>query len=223
MQMNWTNLLDPKKNLKSFLMLSALTFMLSCGTVHSGGIQKGSSPKSTSMQHGLNWEELVDSRGKHFGGYFGDRVPASGQYETKGPGRGEPNRDGKNPQGSGEQPPVSERNFADGDLLKWVKDLKIERPRDYEGGIYGKVGNATVYIAPKSKIPDYDRLHWVMVKILSEKYGCFILSKVTSAHNVSVGCRDRRRIVFKRSRGDEWIMFYGRQYDLAGNEVVIVR
>ncbi|MCX6124262.1 MAG: hypothetical protein NTV34_05865 [Proteobacteria bacterium] len=216
--------LSRKKALQmNLLATSAITLMFGCGTVHSWDGQKGEKTKSNKMQPGLDWDELVDNRGKHFGGYFGDRAGISDQAVTSRPGRVGPNREANNPQGSLEGPTGSVSNIADGDLLRWVKDLKIERPRDYEGGVYGKVGSATVYIAPKSKIPDYDRLHWVMVKVLSEKYGCFILRKETFAHNVSVGCRDRRRIVFKRSRGDEWIMFYGRQYDLAGNEVVIVR
>lgn len=109
----------------------------------------------------------------------------------------------------------------DESLIRWSKSLKIERPREYERGVYGKVGTATIYITHISRIPDFDRLHWVIVKVLSEKYGCFIVHKLSSSQLVSVRCRDKRRIVFRRSRGDDWIMFYARQYDHRGHEIII--
>lgn len=108
-------------------------------------------------------------------------------------------------------------------LVTWVKQLKIERPRSYENGVYGKVGNATVYIAPASRVPDDRRLYWIMVKVLSEKYGCFITEKKNHSALVAVSCRDQRRVTFRRSRGDGWVMFYGRQYDRDGREIIIER
>lgn len=104
---------------------------------------------------------------------------------------------------------------------RWAKMFRLERPQAYEGGVYGKVGTATVFIAPRDKVPDYDRLYWVMVKVLSEKYGCFIKRKESNALSVNITCRDSRQIVLRRNRGEDWIQFYGRQYDKLGNEIVI--
>ncbi|MCX6118740.1 MAG: hypothetical protein NT027_14460 [Proteobacteria bacterium] len=106
-------------------------------------------------------------------------------------------------------------------LSKVIKEIGLKRPMDYEGGVYGKVGSATMFIAEKSVIPDFDRLYLVMVKVLSEKYGCFITKKKSTSKMVSVRCRDDRIVVFHRFHGTDWVQFYGRQYDLAGNEVVV--
>ncbi len=108
-------------------------------------------------------------------------------------------------------------------LQQWVDELKIENVKRYEGGAYGKIGSSTVFIAEKNTIPDFDRLYWVMVKVLSEKYGCFMKKKYSEEKTVVVHCRDRRRIVFRRHQGSDWIQFYGRQYDLAGNELIVRR
>lgn len=118
--------------------------------------------------------------------------------------------------------PSKVRKSEDG-LQQWVEELKIENVKSYEGGAYGKIGNSTVFIAEKNTIPDFDRLYWVMVKVLSEKYGCFMKKKYSEEKTVVVHCRDRRRIVFRRHQGSDWIQFYGRQYDLAGNELIVRR
>lgn len=112
-------------------------------------------------------------------------------------------------------------NAKNQSLERLVAGFRIERAHAYEGGVYGKVGHVTVFAAPISQIPDYDRLYWVMVKVLSEKYGCFIKRKQSSATQVTVDCRDTRKVVFRRNRGQDWIQFYGRQYDKNGNELIV--
>jgi hypothetical protein len=52
-------------------------------------------------------------------------------------------------------------------------------------GVYGKIGPNSIFVAERSAIPNYDRLYWVMVRILSEKYGCFIRRKVDRGDFVS--------------------------------------
>lgn len=99
--------------------------------------------------------------------------------------------------------------------------FQMEKPVRYEGGVYGKKGHIPVFAARLADIPDYDRLYWVMVKVLSEKYGCFMKRKASTHSQVMVECRDKRRVVFHRNRGDGWIQFYGRQYNQEGKEVLI--
>lgn len=122
------------------------------------------------------------------------------------------------------------RSNSDGDvrhapaqptLEQLASGFQMEKPQFYEGGVYGKKGHVPVFAARLKEIPDYDRLYWVMVKVLSEKYGCFIKRKASTHAQVLVECRDRRRVVFHRNRGDGWIQFYGRQYDQQGREIEV--
>jgi hypothetical protein len=101
---------------------------------------------------------------------------------------------------------------------------RVERPEIFEGGIYGKRGSATVWVATPETVADFDRLWWIMVKVLSEKYGCFIVQhKTFSPSKVKVTCRDRRTVVFQRARGSEMVLFTGRQFDAQGAELVVQR
>jgi hypothetical protein len=117
-------------------------------------------------------------------------------------------------------PPLSGPNFGPV-LNSLVSGFQMENPSLYEGGVYGKKGHVPVFAASLANIPNYDRLYWVMVKVLSEKYGCFIKRKQSTATQVAVECRDTRRVVFHRNRGDGWIQFYGRQYDKHGRELAV--
>jgi hypothetical protein len=61
----------------------------------------------------------------------------------------------------------------------------------------------------------------VMVKVLSEKYGCFMVSKQNGPEKTWVKCRDKRQIVFWKSKGQGFVQFYSRQYDKDGYEIVV--
>ena len=91
----------------------------------------------------------------------------------------------------------------------------------FDRGVYGKVGSAVMYVSTTDRIPDWDRLYWVMVRVLSEKYGCFLASKMKEGNVITIGCRDGRRVVFWRSRSEDWIQFYARQFDREGRELVV--
>lgn len=91
----------------------------------------------------------------------------------------------------------------------------------YEGGTYGTRGPSKVFIAPTSIIRDYSRLYWVMVKVLSEKYGCFMVAKRYERDTTRIWCRDKRQIVFWQSKSRDWIQFATRQYDRDGFEIAV--
>lgn len=97
----------------------------------------------------------------------------------------------------------------------------LERPLPYEGGVFGLAGTAKVFAASKAALPDASRLYWVMVKVLSEKYSCFIRDKSTHTDRTWVKCRDGRQVVFWRKDAPDWQGFVARQYDHAGFEIVV--
>lgn len=99
----------------------------------------------------------------------------------------------------------------------------LEKPQALDVGVYGKVGKSTVFIAHRKNIPDYDRLYWVMIRVLSEKYGCFIKRKVPRDHQIGFECRDRRMIVMQRDISGDFAKFVGWQFDSSGKEVVITQ
>lgn len=91
----------------------------------------------------------------------------------------------------------------------------------YGEGIYGKVGSARAFVAAKAKVPDWDRLYYVMIRVLSEKYGCFMTAKSRQNHRIHIRCRDKRHVVFNRSETDGTMQFYARQYDREGRELIV--
>ncbi len=106
-------------------------------------------------------------------------------------------------------------------LARLVAAADLEEPILFHGGVYGKRGPAKAFVASLSDVPDYDRLYWVMVHMLSEKYGCFMTKKLNQKNTSLVRCRDGRRVMFWKSRGKEWIQFVARQYDREGYEIVV--
>jgi hypothetical protein len=111
--------------------------------------------------------------------------------------------------------------IRDDELAKIAAGFGLERPQKMDLGVYGKIGKHTVFVAPRRAIGDYDRLYWVMVRVLSEKYGCFIKSKVSTAKIVRFECRDRRTVVLERDISGSFAKFSGRQFDLMGREILI--
>ncbi len=107
-------------------------------------------------------------------------------------------------------------------LQRLADAYRIAKPSAYAGGVYGKVGEVVVFAAHQNQVPDFDRLYWVMVKVLSEKYGCFIIRKLSTTSKVSVQCRDLRWVVFLRGKASGGrLHFYARQYDEQGRQLVV--
>lgn len=97
----------------------------------------------------------------------------------------------------------------------------VRNPVVLDGGVYGKVGTATFYAVPRSRIATYDRLYWSMMKVLSEKYGCFVKNKVVEGSTLRFYCRDKRSVVLWRAQNEQFLQFYGRQYDKLGRELIV--
>jgi hypothetical protein len=99
----------------------------------------------------------------------------------------------------------------------------IERPEVLDVGVYGKIGNATVFVAREADIGTFDRLYWPMVQVLSKKYACFIKNKSQRGNTLRFACTDRRVIIMQRNLSGGFAKFSGRQYDLAGRELLVKR
>lgn len=109
----------------------------------------------------------------------------------------------------------------DPDLAHLALSRALDKPEHYHGGVYGVVGTAKFFLAPTARVADYDRLYPVMVRVLSEKYGCFMVQKLNFGELTKVTCRDKRQVVFWKSRGADWIQFYARQFDRDGYEIQV--
>lgn len=94
-------------------------------------------------------------------------------------------------------------------------------PAAYEGGVLGVVGTTKIFVADSGRIADDARLYWVQVKVLSEKYGCFITAKRNLGERTWIRCRDGRQVVFWKSRGPGFVQFRAKQFDTQGYEIVV--
>ena len=110
---------------------------------------------------------------------------------------------------------------SDPELARFAVRRSLEKPVTFDQGVYGKLGTSTVYMAPLTRVGSSDRLYWTMVRVLSEKYGCFIVEKNRNAGKFQFRCRDGRQIVMQSNIDSRVAHFWGRQYDSHGDEVVI--
>lgn len=116
---------------------------------------------------------------------------------------------------------LSEELRADPDLARLAVRRSIEKPALLDQGVYGKLGSSTVYFAPSERVGSSDRLYWTMVRVLSEKYGCFIVEKKRQDERFHFRCRDGRKVVMHRKIDKKIAHFWGRQYSASGEEVKI--
>lgn len=99
--------------------------------------------------------------------------------------------------------------------------LGVSRVEPVDVGFAGKMGHSVVFAAEKRLVPDYDRLYWVMIRVLSEKYGCFIRKKIDRGELVAFKCRDQRIVTFRRRLTENYAVFKARQYRSDGREIFI--
>jgi hypothetical protein len=122
-------------------------------------------------------------------------------------------------------PILSKKNAIERDIEKNRRLIlgNIESATPYAGGILGLKGSSKYFVASTSTIPEYDRLYWVIVKVLSEKYSCFIKAKQDIGLLTRFTCRDRRQVLFWKKRNNQFIEFTSRQFDRDGFEIKVVR
>lgn len=136
-------------------------------------------------------------------------------------------RSGENVATTAESTAVVDRFAADGnpasELSRRIALNSIENPYPYAGGVLGAKGDSKYFIASLSAIPEYNRLYWVMVKVLSEKYSCFIRSKQEIGSMTRITCRDKRQVLFWKKQSGQYIEFLARQFDRDGYEIKVIR
>ena len=96
----------------------------------------------------------------------------------------------------------------------------LEKPEKFGPGLFGNVSGAGRFVAFLEDVPNWDQLYWVQVLALSKKYACFIVDKSRVNDETIFECRNKRLVKMWRSRGDDWIEFYVRQYDQSGKEIL---
>ena len=99
--------------------------------------------------------------------------------------------------------------------------MHLDRSAPFAGGELGWVGSAKAFVAPLKRVPDDHHLYWVMVRVLSEKYSCFMTAKHTSGARLLVHCADGRKVLIRREHGPDFVQFQARQYDQEGYEILV--
>ena len=111
---------------------------------------------------------------------------------------------------------MSGTNWRD-KVIESLRKTGVTNYSFYNDGVWAKYQEATYYIGSLEKIPDWTRQYWMIVKILSEKYGCFMTAKTHIGSRVTFRCRDKRAVVFQVFYKKKFVYFRGHQYDTWGN------
>lgn len=121
---------------------------------------------------------------------------------------------------------VSKASVRPADLSPLMRAAALgamENAAPYAGGLLGTKGDAKYFVATTSIIPGYNRLYWVIVKLLSERYSCFMRAKLDVGNMTRFTCKDGRQVVFwKRQQGNH-IEFLSRQFDGDGYEIKVIQ
>jgi hypothetical protein len=110
-----------------------------------------------------------------------------------------------------------------GSLDRSVALSTIENPAPYAGGILGTRGDSKYFIASTEVVPGYNRLYWVIVKVLSERYSCFMRTKLDVGPMTRFTCKDGRQVLFWKKKNPEYVEFVARQFDREGYEIKVIR
>ena len=180
---------------KSFVVLSSLLLCL--------GAVTGCVPKeeldSEDLEPSMEWEDIMSHNDVK------SEDPASSAAETA--------------------PVMSKKDAMDAHVERSRAALlgDIQNAAPYAGGILGMRGSSKYFIATTTTIPEYDRLYWVIVKVLSEKYSCFIRAKQDIGLMTRFTCRDKRQVLFWKKKNNRFIEFTSRQFDRDGYEIQVIK
>jgi hypothetical protein len=102
-----------------------------------------------------------------------------------------------------------------------IRQDLLQSGANYEGGLYAKDGPNTYFVIEEDKLKHENHLYWIKVKLLSEKYGCFIVNKKQSGASTLFRCRDTRRVLMHESRSESQAQVHSRQFDKRGRLLTI--
>ncbi|MFK7872576.1 MAG: hypothetical protein AB8C84_05315 [Oligoflexales bacterium] len=82
------------------------------------------------------------------------------------------------------------------------------KPRLYDLGVLDKRNhNQTVFVALRKDIPNWDRMYWVMMRVLAKEYSCMMLKRKKSASGMQAFCKDGRGVSLHQYSGGSWLGF----------------
>lgn len=108
------------------------------------------------------------------------------------------------------------RNVDMREIMTEAGRLGLKKLKFFENGVYGKLNESVFYITTREIAPDMDRLYWLMVKVLSKKYGCFIRSKIERSGKYHFFCNDSRVVIMKPALGEKVVLFQSIQKNRHG-------
>jgi hypothetical protein len=187
------------KILKSVVLFSSFLLCL--------GVATGCVPKeeldSDDLEPSMEWEDILSHEAS--GNEIEEETTASSAAQTA--------------------PLMSKKQAMDAQVERSRAALlgDIQNAAPYAGGILGMKGSSKYFIATVSTIPEYDRLYWVIVKVLSEKYSCFIRAKQDIGLMTRFTCRDKRQVLFWKKKNNRFIEFTSRQFDRDGYEIQVIK
>jgi hypothetical protein len=187
------------KTPKSSVLFSSLLLCL--------GVATGCVPKeeldSDDLEPSMEWEDILSHEAS------GDPI------EEEGPA----------PSAAETAPVMSKKQAIESQVERSRAALlgDIQNASPYAGGILGMKGSSKYFIATRTTIPEYDRLYWVIVKVLSEKYSCFIRAKQDIGLMTRFTCRDKRQVLFWKKKNNHFIEFTSRQFDRDGYEIQVIK
>lgn len=102
-----------------------------------------------------------------------------------------------------------------------AKRLNVTNIEQFENGVFGHYRNSRIFFTTTHQIPNDEKLYWVMVKVLSEKYSCFMINRRKSGDLYRFYCKDQRSVVMRIGQVNQTLYFYGRTYDRFGNLILL--
>lgn len=118
--------------------------------------------------------------------------------------------------------PARENNIWKDKLIAQSRKTSITSMKYYDLGVFGKLKESTVFISTVNSLPNWTRTYWAIVRILSDKYGCYMQKKLHLGTNIAFKCKDGRIVAFQYGRKGRFRFIKGSQFDKNGNSLYII-
>ena len=109
------------------------------------------------------------------------------------------------------QSALAQGSFSLKQMQEFAEKMGITNTVEFGSGIVGTKNAMYVYIADKRKVPDFQRLNWELVKILSERFSCLAVAKQDRGEVSTYTCRSGATIDIKRSQSQQFVYFVAKE------------
>lgn len=96
-------------------------------------------------------------------------------------------------------------------MQDFAQKIGVFDAAEFGSGILGTKNSTHVFIADKRKVPDFARLNWELMKILSEKFSCLAVNRRDRGDLSSYTCRTGAVVDIKRSQSQQFVYFVAKQ------------